>query len=153
MDPDLITDALGPLWSSSGTRTWSLLLAPGRIIAWPYTFLESFKLALRLQLKFWPRDPGADVRGLVGEGLSEAALPRDRAVRRYHLHLLRSIVIQSNSSASTITFEKLSGETDEYAIALRQETDLYRAVLGGLYPGKYQEKDFPTSAIGSMLRR
>ena len=47
----------------------------------------------------------------------------------------------------------MSGETDEYSIALRQETDEYRAVLGERYPGKYQEKDFPTSAIGRLLRK
>ena len=44
--------------------------------------------------------------------------------------------------------EKLSGDTDEYAIAMRQETDLYRAVLGDYYPDKCRGKDFPTSAIG-----
>jgi hypothetical protein len=121
MESDLITAALGPLWSNNGTKTWSLLLASDRIIAWPYTFFESFQLALRLQLKFWPRDPGATFRGLVREGMRESGLPRGRAIRRYHVHLLRNIVIQSNNMANTITFEKLSGESDEYAIALRQE--------------------------------
>jgi hypothetical protein len=153
MESGLITTALGPLWSNSGTRTWSLLLAPDKIIAVPYTFFESLQLGLRFNLGFWPRDPGKAFRDRVREGISEADLPRGRVLRRYHAHLLRSIVIQSNNTANTITFEKLSGETDEYAIALRQETDECRAVLGGLYPGRYQEKDFPTSAIGRLLRK
>ena len=153
MESGLITTALGPLWSNSGTRTWSLLLAPDKIIAVPYTFFESLQLGLRFNLGFWPRDPGEAFRDRVREGISEADLPRGRVLRRYHAHLLRSIVIRSNNTANTITFEKLSGETDEYAIALRQETDECRAVLGGLYPGRYQEKDFPTSAIGRLLRK
>jgi hypothetical protein len=153
MESDLITAALGPLWSNNGTKTWSLLLASDRIIAWPYTFFESFQLALRLQLKFWPRDPGAAFRGLVREGMRESGLPRGRAIRRYHVHLLRNIVIQSNNVANTIIFEKLSGERDEYAIALRPETDEYRAVLGELYPDRYREKDFPTSTMGRLLRK
>jgi len=153
MDSDLFIDVLGPLWSSNGAKTWSLFLAPDRIIAWPYTFAESLQLALRLQLKHWPRDPGADLRGQVGEGLREVDLPRGREVRRYQVHLLRSLVIQSNSTANTITVEKLSSESDEYAIALRQETDLYRAVLADLYPDKYRENDFPTTAIGRLLRK
>jgi hypothetical protein len=153
MESGLITTALGPLWSNSGTRTWSLLLAPDKIIAVPYTFFESLQLGLRFNLGFWPRDPGKAFRDRVREGISEADLPRGRVLRRYHAHLLRSIVIRSNNTANTITFEKLSGETDEYAIALRQETDECRAVLGGLYPGRYQEKDFPTSAIGRLLRK
>ena len=153
MESDLITTALGPLWSNSGTRTWSLLLGPDKIIAFPYTFFESIQLGFRFQLKIWPGDPGEAFRDRVREGMCEADLPRDRVLRRYHAHLLRSVVIQSNSAANTITFEKLSGETDEYAIALRQETDEYRAVLGELYPGRYREKDFPTSAIGRLLRK
>jgi hypothetical protein len=153
MDPDLITTAIGPLLSTSGTKTWNMLLAPDRIIAVQYTFFESFQFGLRIQLKFWPRDPGEAFRGLVREGMSEAALPRDRPVRRYHAHLLRSIVIRSNNMANTVTFEKLSGETDEYAIALRQETDAYRLILGELYPDRYREKDFPTGALGKLLKR
>lgn len=153
MDVDLITTALGPFWSNSGTRTWSLLFGPDKIIAVPYTFFEAFQFGLRVNLGFWPRDPGAVFRGRVREGMREADLPRDRPFRRYHAHLLRSIVIRSNSTANTILFEKLSGETDEYAIALRDETDLYRAVLGELYPGRYQEKDFPAGALGKLLRK
>lgn len=153
MDSDFFIDAIGPLWSNNGTKTWSLFLAPDRIIAWPYTVAESLRLALRLQLKYWPRDPGADLRGRAGEELREADLPRGREVRRYHVHLLRSLVIQSNSIANTIIFEKLSGETDEYAIALRQETDVYRSILAELYPDKYGEKDFPANAIGRLLRK
>jgi len=153
MEYELITTALGPLWSNSGTRTWSLLLAPDKIIAVPYSFFESLQLGLRINLGFWPRDPGEAFRGRVREGMSEADLPRDRVLRRYHAHLLRSIVIRSNSTANTITFEKLSGETDEYAITPRQETDEYRVVLGELYPGRYQEKDFPASAIGRLFRK
>jgi len=153
MESDLITAALGPLWSNSGTKSWNLLLAPDRVIAVQYTLAETFQLAFRFQLKFWPRDPGEAFRGRVREGLREADLRRDRTVRRYHAHLLRSIVIQSNSTANTITFEKLSGEADEYAIALREETDEYRAVLGEFYPGQYREKDFPVSALGRLLRK
>lgn len=153
MESDLFTAALGPLWSNSGARTWSLLLAPDRIIAVQYTLAEAFQLAVRLQLKFWPRDPGEAFRGLVREGLREADLPRGRTIRRYHAHLLRSIVVQSNSTANTVIFEKLSGEADEYAIALRGETDAYRSVLGERYPGKYREKDFPATALGRLLRK
>jgi len=153
MDADLITTALGPVWSNNCTKIWSLLLAPDRIIAWPYTFVESFTFALRLQPRFWPRDPGAAFRCVVGEGIAESDLPRDRQPRRYHVHLLRSIVLQSNNAANTITFEKLSGGVDVYAIALRRETDDSRVVFGELYPEKYKEKDFPTSAIGLLLRK
>jgi hypothetical protein len=153
MESDLITTAVGPLWSNNGTRTWSLLLGSDTIIVFPYTFFESLQLGLRIQLKIWPRDPGEAFRGRVREGMSEADLPRDRVLRRYHAHLLRSIVIRSNGTANTITFEKLSGEADEYAIALREETDDYRVTLGELYPGRYREKDFPTSAIGRLLRK
>lgn len=153
MDADLITTALGPVWSNNGTRIWSLLLAPDRIIAWPYSVVESFAFALHLRLKFWSRDPGAAFRSLARKGIREGDLARDRQPRRYHVHLLRSIVLQSNNTANTITCERLSGETDVYAIAQRQETDDYRVVLGELYPEKYRERDFPTSAIGKLLRK
>jgi hypothetical protein len=152
MNSDLLTIALGPFWSNSGTRTWSLLLARDRVIAWPYTFCESLQLSLRFQFKVWPRDPGEAFRLLVRQGLAESGLPSTRHPRRYHVHLLRSIVIQSNNTANTVTFEKLSGEMDEYAIPIRQETDDYRAVFSELYPDRYHEKDFPTSAIGRLLR-
>lgn len=153
MDPDLFTTALGPFWSNSGTKTWSLLFGGDKIIAVPYTFLETFQFGLRVNLGFWPRDPGAAFRASVRQGMAEAGLPRGLQLRRYHAHLLRAIVMRSNSTANTLTFEKLSGETDEYAVAVREETDEYRAVLGELYPGKYQEKDFPTNAIGRLLRK
>jgi hypothetical protein len=153
MDPDLFTTALGPFWSNNGTKTWSLLFGADKIIAVPYTFFETLQFGLRVNLGFWPGDPGAAFRHAVREGVREADLPRGPQLRRYHAHLLRAIVIRSNSTANTLTFEKLSGETDEYAIALRQETEDYRAVLGELYPGKYQEEDFPTSSIGSLLRK
>jgi len=153
MDSDILTIALGPFWSNSGTRTWSLLLAPDRVIAWPYTFRESLQLALRFQFKARPRDPGEAFRLLVRQGLAESGLPRTRQPRRYHVHLLRSIVIQSNNTASTVTFEKLSGEKDEYSIPIRQETDDYRVIFGDLYSDRYHEKDFPTSTIGRLLRK
>jgi len=153
MDPDLFTTAFGPLGSNNGTRTWSLLFGADKIVAVPYTAFETFLFGLRVNLGFWPRDPGAAFRARVREGMAEAGLPRGLQLRRYHAHLLRAIVMRSNSTANTLTFEKLSGETDEYAIALRQETDDYRAVLGKLYPGTYQEKDFPTSAMGKLLRK
>jgi hypothetical protein len=153
MESDLFTDAIGPLWSSNGTRAWSLLLAPDCIVAWPYSFGEAIKLGLRFQFGVWPADPGVPFRQLVRQGMAASTLPRTRQVRTYHVHLLRSLVIRSNSTANTIIFEKLSGETDEYAIALRQETDVYRSILADLYPDKYREKDFPATAIGRLLRK
>lgn len=102
MDSDLPTIALGPFWCNSGTRAWSLLLAPDRVIAWSYTLRESLQLALRFPFKVWHRDPGEAFRLLVRQGLSESGLPRTRPPRRYHVHLLRSIVIRLNSTANTV---------------------------------------------------
>jgi hypothetical protein len=153
MESELLNDALGPFWSNSGTKSWSLLLGTDRIIAWPYSFGESLKLGLRFNLGAWVRDPGEDFRAVVRQGLAASDLPRTRQIRTYHAHLLRGIIARSNSTANTITFEKLSGEKDEYAVAVRQETDIYRQVLGARYPAVYQEKDFPTSALGKLLRK
>jgi len=153
METDLMNEAIGPFWSNNGTRTWSLLLGQDRIVAWPYTFREALQLGLRFQFGVWPSDPGGSFRQLVRQGMAASTLPRTRQVRTYHVHLLRDIEVRSNSTANTVTFEKLSGETDEYAIAVRGETDIYRQVLGERYPDKYREKDFPTSALGKLLRK
>jgi hypothetical protein len=153
MESDLLNEALGPFWSNSGTKSWSILLGPDRIVAWPYSFGEALKLALRYNVGSWVRDPGANFRTLVRQGMAASGLPRTRKTRTYHVHLLRSIVVRSNNTANTVTFEKLSGEKDEYAIAVRGETDSYRQVLSGLYGKVYREEDFPTSALGKMLRK
>jgi len=152
MESDLLHEALGPFWSNSGTKTWSILLGPDRIVAWPYSFREAIQLAFRFQFGVWPSDPGGPFRALVRQGMAASALPRTRTARTYHVHLLRSIEVRSNSTANTLTFGKISGEQDEYAIAVRDETDLYRKVLGEAYPALYKEKDFPTSTLGKLLR-
>lgn len=73
MDSDLPTIALGPFWCNSGTRAWSLLLAPDRVIAWSYTLRESLQLALRFPFKVWPRDPGEPSGCLCGRGCPSPA--------------------------------------------------------------------------------
>ena len=150
---DHFASAIGPVWSDWGGKNWSLFLAPDRIIAYPYTFGESFRLGLRFSLKVWPADPGRAVRELVRQDIGEEGLPRGRSFRRYPVHLVRSITLRSNSTANTIIVRKVSGEEDEYSIALRNETDLYRGLLADLYPSLYVEKDFPATAFGRLLRR
>jgi hypothetical protein len=145
--------AIGPVWSGWGGKHWSLFLAPDRIIAYPYSFGESLRLGLRFSLKVRPADPGEAARGLVRQNIGEEGLPRGRGFRRYPVHLVRSITLRSNSTANTITIRKISGEEDEYSIALRNETDLSRGLLADLYPSLYAEKDFPATAIGKLLRK
>lgn len=137
-----------------GRYYWNLFLGEERVVACPYTFLESFKLAFRFQLNIWPADPGANLREMACDsGIAESDLPRDRALRRYPLNLLKKIVVQSSHMANTIVFVKLSGEEDVYSIPYRDQTDWYRESLSEFYPSLYQEKDFPTSKLGRILRK
>ncbi len=152
MEEQFIT-VLGPVSSNWGKMNWNLFCAGDRIVACPYTFRESVQLAFRFSLHVWPPDPGEKMRALVERGISEFDLPRDRRLRRYPVHLLRSIVVQSNNTANTITFMKLSGEEDVYSIPFRNETDSYREALSDLYPSVYREKDFPTTVLGRLLKK
>jgi hypothetical protein len=152
MDDHFIA-AIGPCWSHWAGRSWSLFLAPDRIIAVPYSCRESLQLGLRFSVHVWPRDPGEDARALVQRGIDEEALPRGRRFRRYPVHLVRSITLQSNNLANTLAIRKVSGEEDVYAIALHHETDAYRELFADLYPSLYTEMDFPTSSLGRLLRK
>lgn len=72
---------------------------------------------------------------------------------RHPVHLVRSITLQSNNLANTLTIRKVSGEEDMYSIALRHETDANRELFADLYPSRYAEKDFPVSSLGRLLKK
>ena len=150
---DYFISVIGPVSSDWGRKYWNLFFREDAIVACPYTFRESLQLGFHFQLKVWPADPGAPLRGRADEGMTEFDLPRDRKLRRYPANLLKRIVVHSNYTANTISFVKLSGDEDVYSIPLREETDIYREELSDFYPAIYIEKGFPATAIGRILKK
>jgi hypothetical protein len=153
MEQHIVRSVLGPVWSHGGLKYWKLHLHDYAIVAYSYTFRESFKVAFRLHMERYSPDPGLARDERVSTGSSAGARGGHLAARRYEISLVRKIEMISSHMQNRVRIEKLSGERHTYVIPVRAATDLYRKKLRELYPDIYAERDFPGTWLGRLLKR
>ena len=135
--------AIGPLWSKWGCKSWNLILEPQQVTAWPYTAWETVRLACHMQLGV-PGDPGARMRDGVVE--------RRNGERVFPVSELESITVEVRHSQNCIALAQLGGACERFFIVDRHRTENWMTILSDTYPNLYAETGVPTTLLGRVLK-
>jgi hypothetical protein len=136
-----------------GFRYWKLHLYDEDIVAYPYTFLESFGVALRLYMGRYSPDPAIASDERMSAGAYAGTPGLSSGAKRHYVSLVRKIEMISSHLQNKLLIEMRSGERQTYVIPIRWHTDFYRRKLRELYPDIYAERDFPGTWLGRLLKR
>ncbi len=134
-------EAIGPVSTGFGGKSWSLLFGPEVIVAYPYSGWENWKLAFYLRMGF-PPDPGELTRhnAVLGR-LTEKELLNPEC-RKFHISGIREIVMRGHHGGNQVHIVRVGGETVEYSLPVREKTAQFREVLRRMYPSLYKESGF-----------
>lgn len=135
--------AIGPLWSNWGWKTWNLILEPHQLTAWPYTTWETVRLAFSMQLGI-SADPGAQVR--------DGIVDRRDGERLFPVSELQSITVEVRHGSNRVTLTRLGGARDSFFILHRHLTREWMSILNDSYPSLYAETGVPKTTAGRVLK-
>ncbi|MEM1180014.1 MAG: hypothetical protein AAGM22_16860 [Acidobacteriota bacterium] len=127
---DQIKMAIGPVTSNWGLKSWRLLFVDAAVIAWPYTWLEAFRIgAVDYGFSYPTAIPNFEAR-------AHQSARTKGAVRRHRHRDVIKVVLRSNMNRNAIEFTD-QDRTWSYGIWHRHRTDEYSGVLQGVYGGAF----------------